>query len=300
MPSGFLPLIKPVGPTSAAVVGRIRRLSRMKRVGHAGTLDPPADGVLTVALQRATQLIPYLPGDKTYRAVIRLGSVTDTLDASGKVLQEFPVPRLTSGELAAVLEQFCGAQYQRPPLISARHYQGKRLYQWARQGKPVALPATPITIHALTLVSWQTPDVECEVTCSRGTYIRSLARDLGEKLDCAAHLLRLTRTACSGFFWDEALPAATWEEKLQPDRLEACLVSCNHALRHLPEYPVDRLEQKAVQNGRPLPAAASRMQGVQTPYRIVNAEGRLLAVARFQEGWLKMERVLYAAGEANQ
>jgi len=294
---GMLPLIKPAGPTSAAVVGQIKRLTRIKRVGHAGTLDPAAEGVLVVAFNRATLMLPYLPGNKTYRAMVRLGITTDTLDAQGRVLIESPVPKLRKSDVIRALNRFVGEQLQIPPMVSARRYHGKRLYHLARCGDQVELQPTPIKIHNIKLVSLSLPDIEFDISCSRGTYIRSLARDLGETLGCGAHLLHLTRTACSGFVLAEAFSLTAVASLVKQNRLFQQMISPAQALRHLPEIIVGGQEQRAVRNGCSLSMTGQQLDLQAGPVRIMDQMGHLLAIARCHGDRLKMERVLCPAGE---
>ena len=198
---GFLVLDKPAGLSSHSCVAQVRRAYGLKRVGHGGTLDPAVTGVLPIALGPATRLLPYLSGDKTYRGVIQLGITTNTDDLEGEVLQSQPLPALNKAQLETALEGFRGTIQQRPPAVSAVHVNGQRAYKLARAGEAVELPARPVTIHRLSLESWNPAQgqLELEVACSAGTYIRSLARDLGELLGCGGALARLRRTQALGF-----------------------------------------------------------------------------------------------------
>ncbi|MFN7679143.1 MAG: tRNA pseudouridine(55) synthase TruB, partial [Cyanobacteriota bacterium] len=182
---GFLALDKPPGPSSHDCVAMVRRAYRLKRVGHGGTLDPAVTGVLPLALGPATRLLPYLPGDKTYRAVVQLGIRTTTDDLQGMVLSRQPHPTdLPEHALEAALAPFRGSILQRPPAVSAVHVQGRRAYALAREGRSVVPPPRPVTLHRLDLNRWDPASGQLELTveCSAGTYIRSLARDLGESI----------------------------------------------------------------------------------------------------------------------
>lgn len=195
----WLPLYKPPAHTSHDVVALARRALHFRKIGHTGTLDPDVTGVVVLALGKATRLIQYLPGTKTYHAWIRLGMTTDSYDASGNVLQERPVPTLSHHDLERALEPFRGAITQQAPMVSAVSVNGQRLYKLARRG--IELPERPfrqVEIHELTLRQWQSPLLELEVTCSSGTYIRALAHDLGEALGCGAVLDRMERTMANG------------------------------------------------------------------------------------------------------
>src|SRR5260221_9866491 len=180
--------------TSHDVVARVRRLAQQRRVGHAGTLDPPATGVLPVCMGQATRVAEYLSeSGKAYRATIRFGTVTDTYDAEGTILREAPVT-LDERTIAAALPAFLGEQLQVPPAYSAIKRGGQPIYKAARAGESVVLEPRPIVIYALRLIAWDPPDLVLDVECGKGTYIRSLAFDLGERLGCGAHLARLGRT----------------------------------------------------------------------------------------------------------
>ena len=191
----FFNVYKPRGPTSHDVVARLRRAERgVRRIGHAGTLDPLAEGVLVVATGKATRLIEYLvDADKLYGAGVHLGVETDTYDAEGRVLAERPVEHLTREAVAGALEPFRGEIEQRPPPFSAVSVGGERLYARARRGEMVQAPLRRVSVTRLDLLDWQPPVAHLEVECSKGTYIRSLAHDLGRALGCGAHLSALVR-----------------------------------------------------------------------------------------------------------
>jgi tRNA pseudouridine55 synthase len=213
---GFLTIDKPAGMTSHDVVARVRRLSRQKRVGHGGTLDPAATGVLPVGLGEATRLLEYLvEGRKRYLATIMLGRTTTTDDAEGETLVERAVPPLTAEQLHKVLASFTGIIQQVPPMYSAIQVEGRRLYDLARQGQELELAARPVEIDAITLLEWQSPGLTIDVSCGKGTYIRALARDIGVTLGCGAHLAALRRTAVGPLSLESAVPLATLEQ--EPD-----------------------------------------------------------------------------------
>jgi tRNA pseudouridine55 synthase len=205
---GFLNIDKPAGITSHDVVAYIRRAARQKRVGHAGTLDPGATGVLVVALGNATRLIEYVQEatSKRYRATVRLGLTTTTDDAEGQVLETRAVPSLGVAAIEQALESFRGTISQVPPMYAALHHEGRRLHELAREGIVVERAARPVTIERLELLDWSPPLLTLDVMCSKGTYIRSLARDLGEALGCGAHLEALRRTAVGTFLVEDAIP----------------------------------------------------------------------------------------------
>jgi tRNA pseudouridine55 synthase len=242
--SGLLNLNKPGGPTSHDVVQRVRRLTGQRKVGHAGTLDPLATGVLLVCLGQATRLIEYLtPGRKQYRAVIHFGLTTDTLDADGQVITSRDPSHLTETHLRQLLPAFLGKIDQIPPLYSALKHQGRPLYKRARAGQTIDLQPRRVTIDSLTWVDWQPPRLTLDITCSAGTYIRALARDLGEAAGVGAHLSALTRTASGGWTLAEAVSLSQleidgWQPYLQPP---------DQAVAHLPR--LDLTEQAAADVG---------------------------------------------------
>ncbi len=205
---GFLNIDKPAGMTSHDVVARIRRAAQQKRVGHAGTLDPAATGVLVVALGNATRLIEYVQDatSKRYLATVRLGVTTTTDDAEGEVLATAAVPPLDQAALERALTSLRGEIMQVPPMYSALHHQGRRLHELARAGIVVERAARPVTIERLELLDWSAPLLTLDIMCSKGTYIRSLARDLGDSLGCGAHLQALRRTMVGTFLIGDAIP----------------------------------------------------------------------------------------------
>ncbi len=281
---GIIVVDKPAGLTSHAVVARVRHLSGMRRVGHAGTLDPLATGVLLVCLGQATRLAEYLTASpKRYRATIILGVATDTYDREGQVVRRSPV-RATRADLEAALRTFIGRIMQTPPMYSALKRDGIPLYRLARRGQVVEREARPVEIHALQLIEWSPPGpngaeatVVVEVTCSPGTYIRSLAHDLGERLGCGAHLAGLVRLASGDFRLEQAVTldelaaafaAGTWPRYLLP--LDA-------ALAGLPALSLRPEQVARVRQGMFLPVQLGDPAG---PARAYDSQGRLLAVLK--------------------
>jgi len=226
--NGILNIDKPKGMTSFGVVAAVRRLTGQRRVGHAGTLDPDASGVLPVCLGQGTRVVEYLAeADKAYRAQIELGVTTDSYDASGSVTRRDDPSAISREQVEAALESFRGVIEQVPPMYSAVKYQGKRLYQLARQGIEVDRKARPVRIDRLDIIDWQPPVVVIDVVCGKGTYIRSLAHDLGQALGCGASLKGLVRRRYGVFDVDSAVPLAHLEEAFH----------CCYGQRYL--YPID-------------------------------------------------------------
>jgi tRNA pseudouridine55 synthase len=247
--SGVLVVDKPSGITSFGVVDKVRRALRIRRVGHTGTLDPMATGVLPICVGEATKIVPYLLGaDKRYVATVKLGVSTDTLDAEGQVVATDPpeaVARIDAAAFAAALTRFTGEITQRPPAFSAIKVDGRRLHERARAGEAVEAPERTVTIHALRLVEAAPPFFTFDVTCSKGTYVRSLAADVGAALGVGGHLTALRRLSAGPFTLDDARPLA--ELTAGPETASAALVPMAAALRHLPSV---RLSGRALDDAR--------------------------------------------------
>ena len=200
-PFGFVVIDKPSGLTSHDCVNRLRRVFGIKKIGHGGTLDPSVTGVLPIAIGDATRLISYLQGSKAYKGIIKLGASTDTDDIQGEVIQSKSWPVISKIDLNNLLDNFRGEILQRPPIFSSVHSNGERAYKRARRGENFNLTAKKITINKLKLISWSQTKGELliDVDCSKGTYIRSLARDIGDKIGCGAYLKKLRRTKAFNF-----------------------------------------------------------------------------------------------------
>ena len=250
---GFLVIDKPAGPTSHGCVAAVRRAYGLKRVGHGGTLDPAVTGVLPMALGPATRLLPYLRGDKVYRAVVQLGVRTSSDDLEGEVLERRIPPPLDTAALEEALAVFRGEILQRPPTVSAVHVGGERAYARARRGEVVELPPRPVTIHSLRLLAWHPAEAraELEVRCSAGTYIRSLARDLGDRLGCGGALARLRRTETLGFDLSRAVDLERLASAPTPPLLDPLA-----ALAHLERRQLLEEELPGWRCGRSLPLRA--------------------------------------------
>lgn len=203
---GVLLVDKPGAHTSHDVVARLRRKLNMKRIGHAGTLDPMATGLMILLIGKATKISQYLISlDKEYEGTIELGKVTDSQDADGEVLETRPVPPFTEAEILAAMKSFHGDQYQTPPMYSAIKIDGVPLYKSARKGVEVDREPRFIRVMAFNLVRWEHPKIDFKLRCSKGTYVRTIAHDLGQKLGCGAHLAALRRTATDKFNVSQAL-----------------------------------------------------------------------------------------------
>ena len=274
---GILVVNKPQGWTSHDVVARVRRLTHQKRVGHAGTLDPMATGVLLVCLGRATRVAEYLmASDKTYRAVVRLGVEMDTYDAEGQVVATRPVD-VDESALRGALQKFVGEIDQVPPMYSALKREGKPLYKLARQGVEVERAARRVTIHDITLREFMSPDVTIDVRCSPGTYIRSLAHDVGAALRgaCGAHLTALTRLASGSFTLDDAVRL---EDLTDLENLSGLLRPLDAALQALPAVTLDAEAARRIVMGQAIPASRVEALGGGSLRRAYDVNGALLAI----------------------
>jgi tRNA pseudouridine55 synthase len=274
---------KPVGPTSHDIVTAVRRAAGTRRVGHAGTLDPFASGLLAVLVGRATRLMPFLVGlPKTYTGTIRLGVVTDTDDGEGAVVREDPAWRdVTASALAAGMAGLTGTLQQQPPTYSAKKVAGTPAYRRARRGQTVSLAVQKVEVRRFVCTGRDGPDVHFVADVSSGTYIRALARDLGEKLGCGAHLAALRRTAIGSFAADDAVPVTALEPPLplRPPR---------DAVPHLPTRALTPDEAAGVRHGRTVALADGSPTG---PTALLDGD-RLLAVALPQDDQLRPRVVL--------
>jgi tRNA pseudouridine55 synthase len=285
--NGVVVIDKPRGPTSFDVVAKVRRILGERRVGHTGTLDPMATGVLPVCVGEATKLVPFLvAGDKEYEADARLGVTTDSLDATGAVVAERDASAIGEAELRAVLPSFTGELLQRPPMHSAVRVDGKRLYEFARRGVEVEREARPVVVHALELLECSPPNFRLRVRCGKGTYIRSLVADLGEALGVGAHLTALKRTRVGAFVIADAVALAD----LSP---ATPLRSPAEALADHPTLMLDAAVIGDVRAGkvRTMATLAAPTPEYAGHVRLIGPDGALVAVAAARDGRLTLARV---------
>ena len=301
---GILVVSKPAGPTSHDIIDTVRRLTGVRRVGHGGTLDPFAMGVLPVFIGRATRMVDYHGTDsKAYRASVVFGASSSTDDIDGEMTPgAAPVPDRDT--VVAVLGEFRGEIEQVPPDHSAVHVGGKRAYELARGGEKPELAARKVTIHRLDLTGWDTADAErpmaeLEVRCSAGTYVRSLARDLGVKLGCGAYLGALTRTASGPFTIDSAHSLEFVRSELAAGNLERLLLSPDAGLDHIPMVAIPDKDKEAIARGQIIrvrgevsgpvdPAAVLQEAEV---VRVLDGRGALVAMAHVSKGRLYPDKV---------
>jgi tRNA pseudouridine55 synthase len=275
-PEGLLLVDKPSGMTSHDAVDVVRRSLGTRKVGHAGTLDPMATGLLVLGVGRATRLLRYL-GElpKTYVATGRLGEETDTLDADGEIVRMAPVD-VSLAELERACASLVGESMQAPPAYSAVKVGGRRLYEAARRGEVLEARARPIRVDAFAVSAFDGRDLEALITCSGGTYVRVLVADVGRTLGCGAHLVRLRRTAIGSFQVEDARPPG-----------EATLQPLERAVRHLPGIRLEPEEARAATNGRPLGPT-----GIVGPYAVFDPEDALVGVYRDEGAMARPEVIL--------
>lgn len=283
MQSGILLVDKPEGPSSAQVVQKVKNILGAKKVGHLGTLDPFASGLLPLGINDGTKIADlFLTAQKSYSGVITLGVETDTQDSTGKVLETREVPSLTEAEFARLQEAFTGTLSQIPPMYSALKKDGVRLYSLARRGQNIPRPPREIKIERLRLQQIGPAELRIEVTCSKGTYIRTLAADMGNFLGCGAHLKSLRRLSCGHLTLERAVPLSTIEAL--KNRGAVPLISLNRALDFLRESRIEsyllpklKMGQQEALAGLDMPKEGEKM------VRLVDSEDNLIALAHWDD-----------------
>jgi tRNA pseudouridine55 synthase len=278
--SGVLVVDKPVGLTSHDVVQIIRRGTGIRRAGHTGTLDPRASGVLVVLIGPAVRLSEYVSAsDKRYQATLRLGSSTDTFDSEGRVTSFASVDSITEQRFEDALDQFVGEIEQVPPPYSAIKVQGRKAYEMAREGEEVELAPRMIHVYSLELLEWAPPEAVIDVFCSSGTYVRSLANDLGAALGCGAHLVGLRRTKSGRFTLRDAVPMRRLQESFNSGDWYRHLIPAAEALGDWPMVELDGDQVELIRHGHRVPAEAGSNGWV----RGVSQQGDLVALMELDE-----------------
>ncbi len=276
---GVIVIDKPEGWTSHDVVSKVRRIVRTRRVGHLGTLDPIATGVLPLVIERATRLAQfYTLSDKIYEGVVRFGWSTSSYDRAGEPTSEKVEVHLTADVLEAALDPFRGEFEQRPPAVSAKKVQGRRAYELARKNIAVELAPVRIHVYELTLLELNASEARLRVHCSGGTYMRSIAHDLGQSLGCGAHLTELRRLASGEFEIDQARTLEQLEELAGEERLLDAFVPAEKLLPAFPNVFVDDLTAAQVRNGRNFPASPFRAGPPSKYVKAVTRDGALVAI----------------------
>jgi tRNA pseudouridine55 synthase len=289
---GFINLYKPSGWTSHDCVARVRRILKTKRVGHGGTLDPMATGVLPIAIGSATRLLQFLPTAKAYRATIRLGITTTTDDLEGDVLQVRSALSVTPEQLTQALKSFEGTLQQVPPIYSAIQVNGQRLYKLARKGVEVQPEPRTVEVHRIELLDWQThdpahPEVTLQIACGPGTYIRSIARDLGEVLQTGGTLAQLVRTQSCGFDWADSISLETLEDQAAQGRV--VLTEPATVLKDMPHSVLNDLSAIHWCQGRSVEVDSS---AVEAWVRVHDGSAQFLGMGLLSEGLLIPKIVL--------
>jgi tRNA pseudouridine55 synthase len=291
-------LLADKGPavTSFQVVAHLRRVLRVAKVGHGGTLDPMATGLLPILLGPATKLTAYLQGqDKEYLATFHLGVETDTLDATGVVTRQRPIPPLTIDDVRAVLARFIGDIEQVPPMYSALHAGGKRLYELARAGVAVDRAPRRVRVHAVELIECAPPRLRARVACGSGTYVRSLAADVGEALGCGAHVEALARTRVGPLRLEDAVSWAMIQEG-DTSVLVASVLPADRAVTHLPAVDLSPVAGRRLAHGQAVPLselASAEAPVAPTPCRVY-AAGSFLGIGELSPQGLRPLRLVHA------
>lgn len=283
---GFLNVYKPKGITSHDVVSALRRITKVKQIGHTGTLDPFAEGVLPICIGKATRLIEYLDDDKAYTGTIQLGSSTTTYDLEGEEVN-FSDKKVTLNEIEAALDKFRGEIDQLPPIYSAIKVNGKKLYDYAREGKEVKIEPRGVNISNLQILNFypETRQLELHIECSKGTYIRSIANDLGEELGTYGHLVKLVRVKAGMF---EVNNAVSLEHIQTKEDVEKLLIAPLKKLNYM-TYELNKNELVKVSNGT---AIMPSKELPENSLILLTSQERLIAAAKMTKGLLKCLKVL--------
>jgi tRNA pseudouridine55 synthase len=276
---GVIVVDKPEGWTSHDAVNKVRRLAGTRKVGHLGTLDPLATGVLPLVVGRATRLAQFLMrGDKTYDAVVRFGYATDTYDRDGTPVSPVTEPELDRARIEAVLDRFRGPITQMPPPISAKKVGGTPAYRLVRRNVPVELKPVEVIVHSIELVELEGPEARLLVRCSQGTYMRSIAHDLGQALGCGAFLKSLRRLASGDFRIEQARTIPQLEELAREGRLTEALIPAAQLLPEFPSEMVDSLTARQIRQGRDFRVSPFRARTGARYVKAVTPDGQLIAI----------------------
>jgi tRNA pseudouridine55 synthase len=299
---GFLNVNKDPGMTSMDVLRNIKRITGQKKVGHGGTLDPDATGVLPVAIGKATRFLELvLSGRKTYVIMVNLGSATNTYDASGEVTDCSDASGVTREMIETALDSFRGDIEQVPPMFSALKRDGVPLYKLARQGIEVEREARPVTVYRLSIASWDHPEFRLEIDCSSGFYARSLAHDVGKAVGTHAHLTTLVRTKASGFEIGPAVSLADLEELASEDRWQDAILPIDVVLPDLPSVAMNPLTVDQIRNGQSVRASLKEIDATKVVegdlVRVYDSEGMFIATAQYDPTgpWWKPDKVISPA-----
>lgn len=289
---GVVNIHKPSGMTSHDVVQKVRRILKEKRIGHTGTLDPLATGVLVLCVGKATRIAQYIEaGEKEYKAVMRLGITTDTLDAEGGIRETRSYTPPEHQAILDTLKLFIGPIMQQPPAYSAIKVAGVPSYKLAREGKAKPLSPRPVHIYDIVLTEYDDPFVSLTVRCSKGVYVRTLCADIGETLGMGAHLTGLVRTRSGRFGIEQAITLDQLERLAAEATAEQALISTSDALADFPMVLLDATESARIMHGNQVVCPGSLANRMSELVRLHDSGGRLLALARVAAGFLKPELV---------
>ncbi|QDU41876.1 tRNA pseudouridine synthase B [Symmachiella dynata] len=285
---GILNINKPADITSRRVVDVVQRIVRPAKVGHGGTLDPLATGVVVVCIGAATRLISYVQqGRKEYRAQFRLGLRSNTDDITGEVETVEDSTQPTAAAVAQALQNYVGEINQVPPQFSAVHIDGRRAYKMARAGKTLDIPARPVQVYRIDILNYTFPELEVEIECGSGTYIRSIGRDMGEELGCGAVMTQLERTRVGDYRLDSAVEL----DSLSRESLSAALLPPLSAVAHLPLYACSEADMENIQHGRAIHVAQPMSDDSAATVAITAPDGRLAAIATYKDEMLAPKNV---------
>ncbi|MDO4647403.1 MAG: tRNA pseudouridine(55) synthase TruB [Eubacteriales bacterium] len=280
---GIIIINKEEGFTSHDVVAKLRGILRMKKIGHTGTLDPMATGVLPVCIGQGTRLVELLTDKKkTYRAVLHLGVTTDTQDCTGTILEERPIA-VTEEELQSTVASFLGEYWQVPPMYSALKVNGKRLYELAREGKEVERAARRVEFYDIQIQKVAFPFVTMEVTCSKGTYIRTLCHDIGEKLGCGGCMEELQRTGTGGYTLLQSHTLSEVETYMKSGRIDEILIPVQEVLKEYPILTCIPSADRLLDNGNPLSAEQVSGSHKDGWTRMCRSDGRFMGIFQWEE-----------------
>lgn len=289
--NGILLIDKPYGATSASIVNLVKRRLRVKKIGHTGTLDPLATGLLPICMGKATKISYFLLNeDKTYIAEIKLGIITDTYDMEGTVISENIVPEYTQEFIIENLNKFNGEISQEPPKYSAVKYKGKRLYSWTREGYDIKVKPKIIKIYYMKLLNYYDNIIQVEVACSKGTYIRSLAFDIGQTLGCGAYLYSLIRTKIGKFNIEDSINPNILRNYKDIEELK--IVSINNALDYMPQIIINDAQLEKVVKGDRLNLDEPVDRINNSMIRLIDERGQLVAIGKLEDNIIYPKKVL--------
>lgn len=285
--SGWLLINKPKNLTSHDVIKVLRKIFPKQKMGHTGTLDPMATGVLVVAIGVTTRLIDFLKKEKTYIAKITLGIKTDTLDSTGKIIEQRSVENISKNQIFKVLNQFIGKITQIPPMVSAIKHKGKHLYEFARKGIEVERKRREVEIYNINLLEIIIPDFTIEVRCSSGTYIRTLADDIGRVLGCGAHLSDLVRTNSNGVLLEDCVNI---EKIIQDNKPESFIKPVDYLLQHLPFFVIPYKKEIKIKNGNYIMISQELQENI--PLKLYDSEDNIIGIGVYDGKFLKPKVIL--------